>query len=305
MEKPSSRVTLFLVVIAVASLPTLAGATNLLQNAGFDTDLSLWIAVGATAPEWNPVDQLGDPTSGSALLVRTTAEPGGGMAIGQCFPVTPGEIYVFGADGFIPDDPENPTDSISTQIRYAPGPNCTGGLFGTEAGDFVSLKGSWAPVQGVSVAPATASSAQILLRGIHLPGSGTGHPARARFDNAFVFASQTCATTATALCLNQGRFRAVATWEIPGAEGFARAVPLKEDSGLFWFFTEDNIELVVKVLNACTFVDRYWVFAAGLTNVHVVLRVRDTWTDEENLYQNPPGTAFQPLQDTTAFATCP
>ena len=29
-------------------------------------------------------------------------------------------------------------------------------------------------------------------------------------------------------------------------------VPLTSDSGYFWFFDADNIELVVKVLDACT-----------------------------------------------------
>lgn len=34
--------------------------------------------------------------------------------------------------------------------------------------------------------------------------------------------------------------------------------------GYFWFFEEDNVEVVLKVLDACSFTDRFWVFAAGL-----------------------------------------
>jgi hypothetical protein len=47
------------------------------------------------------------------------------------------------------------------------------------------------------------------------------------------------------------------------------------------------------------------VFAGGLTNVQVVLRVVDTETTAVRHYFNPQVTPFQPVQDTTAFATCP
>jgi ribulose-5-phosphate 4-epimerase/fuculose-1-phosphate aldolase len=50
---------------------------------------------------------------------------------------------------------------------------------------------------------------------------------------------------------------------------------------------------------------RHWVFAAGLTNVEVTLRVVDTFAGSVKTYVNPLGTAYQPIQDTSAFATCP
>ncbi|MEP6769608.1 MAG: hypothetical protein ABJC61_13125 [Acidobacteriota bacterium] len=50
---------------------------------------------------------------------------------------------------------------------------------------------------------------------------------------------------------------------------------------------------------------RWWVFAGGLTNVEVTLTVSDLHTGAVRTYRNPLGTAFQPLQDTAAFATCP
>src|SRR5205807_4105842 len=46
------------------------------------------------------------------------------------------------------------------------------------------------------------------------------------------------------------------------------------------------------------------VFAGGLTDVNVVLTVRDTVTGTTRTYTNPSGTAFQPIQDTDAFTTC-
>jgi hypothetical protein len=76
------------------------------------------------------------------------------------------------------------------------------------------------------------------------------------------------------------------------------------DSGYFWFFSSTNIELLVKVLDACSGFGRVWVVAGGLTNVSVRLTVEDTVSGAVQIYDNPLGTAFAPLQDTQAFP-CP
>jgi hypothetical protein len=63
---------------------------------------------------------------------------------------------------------------------------------------------------------------------------------------------------------------------------------------------------VVKVLGACSSpFPRFWVFAAGLTNVGVEITVTDTANGTVRRYENPIGMSFEPLQDTNAFATCP
>ena len=82
---------------------------------------------------------------------------------------------------------------------------------------------------------------------------------------------------------------------------------VEPDSGLFYFFDADNWEMLIQVLNACGNPDfnNYWVFAAGLTNVEVTLTVTDTQSDVTKTYTNPLGTPFQPITDTSAFATCP
>lgn len=114
-----------------------------------------------------------------------------------------------------------------------------------------------------------------------------------------------CQASPTALCLGNGRFRATASWRTgDGATGQGTAVPITADTGYFWFFSAENIEVVAKVLNACTVNERYWVFAGGLTNVEVALSVTDTGTGETRTYVNPLGRAFQPIQDTSAFRTC-
>ena len=80
---------------------------------------------------------------------------------------------------------------------------------------------------------------------------------------------------------------------------------MTDDTGTFWFFEASSIELVVKVLDACSSSGHSWVFAGGLTNVGVTITVTDTRTNEAKSYTNPASSAFQPIQDTAAFATCP
>lgn len=115
-----------------------------------------------------------------------------------------------------------------------------------------------------------------------------------------------CAGTPNALCLG-GRFLVEAVWETPtGVAGAGNATALTGDTGYFWFFDQDNVEVLVKVLDACGDpYDRFWVFAAGLTDVEVALTVTDTQTGAVREYHNPQSTAFVPVQDIDAFATCP
>ncbi len=116
----------------------------------------------------------------------------------------------------------------------------------------------------------------------------------------------TCVADAETLCLGGGRFQVSATWRIgAGPTGQAHVVPLTDDAGTLWFFDDANVEAIVKALDGCGLNQRYWVFAAGLTDVEVELRVVDTASGIEKTYTNPQGKAFRPIQDTGAFATCP
>ena len=82
-----------------------------------------------------------------------------------------------------------------------------------------------------------------------------------------------------ALELLDGRFKVSAEWQKTDLErGRARAVQLQDESGYLWFFSQGNIEVVV--------------------------RVEDTLTGQVNIYANNLGEKFQPIQDTDAFATC-
>ena len=58
------------------------------------------------------------------------------------------------------------------------------------------------------------------------------------------------------------------------------------------------------MLNGCAKNSHYWFFASGLTNVGVQINVTDTATGTSKPYSNALGSAFQPIQDTSAFL-CP
>ncbi len=121
-----------------------------------------------------------------------------------------------------------------------------------------------------------------------------------------------CVADNATLCLTNERFRVSVTWETAppageseGTSGTGVASPLSSDTGTFWFFDPANIELVVKVLDACfPPFDSFWVFAGGLTDTEVTLTVVDTTNGRARTYFNPQRTAFEPVQDTSAFTPC-
>ncbi len=116
-----------------------------------------------------------------------------------------------------------------------------------------------------------------------------------------------CIEGPATLCLLGDRFRVESSFRTPaGATGAGQAVELTPDTGYFWFFNQDNVEVVVKVRDACVNqFNRFWFFAGGLTNVEVDLVVTDTLTGAVKSYRNPLSTPFLPITDTQAFATCP
>lgn len=78
-----------------------------------------------------------------------------------------------------------------------------------------------------------------------------------------------------------------------------------DDSGILYLFTENNWEILIKVLDGCRINDRYWVFFAATTDVAYRVTVVDTQTGQRRVYTNPAGVASPAVTDTGAFATCP
>jgi hypothetical protein len=80
-------------------------------------------------------------------------------------------------------------------------------------------------------------------------------------------------------------------------------VPRTDETGEFTFFGEDNVELLVKVLDACDVNGHDWVFAAAATDVEYVITVRAA-SGETRAYFNPLFTAGRATRDVEAF-DCP
>ncbi|HSK76602.1 MAG TPA: ELWxxDGT repeat protein [Thermoanaerobaculia bacterium] len=110
-----------------------------------------------------------------------------------------------------------------------------------------------------------------------------------------------CVASATRLCLNNGRFAVEIAWkDFSGNTGSGKAVALSGDTGYFWFFTETNVETVVKVLDGRPVNNKFWLFYGALSNVEYTLTVTDTETGKVKAYKNPSGR-FGSVGDTGAF----
>lgn len=99
-----------------------------------------------------------------------------------------------------------------------------------------------------------------------------------------------------------GRFTASIVWkDFLGQTGSGQAAVWTDDSGFFWFFDPNNVEVMVKILDARSYNGHYWVFVGSLSNVEFTLTVRDEFTGRERTYRNPLGS-FASFGDLGAFA---
>ncbi|MCY3963448.1 MAG: leucine-rich repeat domain-containing protein [Acidobacteria bacterium] len=86
-----------------------------------------------------------------------------------------------------------------------------------------------------------------------------------------------------------------------GVVGEARAgIWASDQSGLLWFFSRGNAEVLVKVLDGCSHNGRRWIFVAPVTdvafNLHVTSSGGREWT-----HRNPLGRTAVTRSDTSAF----
>jgi len=113
--------------------------------------------------------------------------------------------------------------------------------------------------------------------------------------------SGACRATAARLCLDGGRFSITVHWQdFSGRTGVGTAVPLTADTGTFWFFSQANVELVLKVLDGRAVNGKFWVFFGALSDVAYTVTVTDTVTGKVRTYTNPLGQ-FASVADTMAF----
>ncbi|MEM6704283.1 MAG: hypothetical protein AAF690_16320 [Acidobacteriota bacterium] len=272
----------------------------------------------------NPVRTLGSPITATfngswQSLVDADANGSGNFANEP----SPSTILVFTNAAGNSIDFSEPVQSVS--IAYSAGASSlpvalsawsgsqgTGNPVASDSGSVLGDRAGGANCQGdpngqlCAWGSLTAAAPGNFIRSITFPGAGADSVG---FDNLeFCTSSATgeCTPNDSTLCLNGGRFEVRARWQVrSGDSGQASAVPLTPDTGYFWFFDRDNVEAVIKILDACAINQNFWAFAAGLTDVEVTITVTDTETGLVRVYENSLGTPFAPIQDTNAFDTCP
>jgi hypothetical protein len=97
------------------------------------------------------------------------------------------------------------------------------------------------------------------------------------------------------------RFQPAVTWtSADGKTGAGNLTPISADTKGFWFFSPDNIDLVVKVVDGRALNGKFWVFYGSLTTVQFTLTVTDTVTGAQKTYSNAQGQNSRGA-DTAAF----
>ena len=224
-----------------------------------------------------------------------------GQAVWKTADLTSGHPTWTPSGGGIPDIPVNAfaIDPANSQHLFA----------GTDIGVYYSADGGaqWVPF----------SNALPRVPVLDLGFLGAQHVLRAATHGRGIWeitppaSGAVCTPGPTVLCIDDqpGDSR----WQIQVAydagtngAGSGAAVPLASlgvtHGGLFWFFSPDNPEMLIKVLNACSFNQEFWVFYAAGTNVGLITTVTDTRTGRSKTYTNAPGLAAPPVEDTSAFS---
>ncbi len=144
-----------------------------------------------------------------------------------------------------------------------------------------------------------ASTLSFRVRAVNAFGSS----AASNIATTTTFEDDDCVVTGDELCLLGGRFKISAAYRNQhdgGTEGTGTVVPSTDESGMFWFFSPANVELIVKALDGRGFNQHYWIFFGALSDLEYDITVTDTDTDTDRTYHNPPGEICG-RADTAAF----
>ncbi|MDY7093306.1 MAG: hypothetical protein SX243_10090 [Acidobacteriota bacterium] len=159
-----------------------------------------------------------------------------------------------------------------------------------------SLEAPWTSEDSAAEATlSSASNGSVSVHRLELPAGAPGLPSAGPLGM-----DSGCVADATSLCLSD-RFRVRVSWrDFQDRTGVGTALSLTEDTGSFWFFSPDNTEMLVKVLDGRPVNGHWWVFFGSLTNVEFTLTVEDVMTGELQTYVNPLRN-FASRGDTQAF----
>jgi hypothetical protein len=304
-----------LVAALACTVPAHAAGPNLLPNGGFHDSTAGWDDPPPWL-SWSTADHRGSPNSGSGrtelFVPGSHSYAYSEFEASTCIVLQPGDSYV--VHGSVWVDEAGAEDEVGFGFKLFYDEVCQSGYFPKYWLAESATAGWQAGSLEIGNPGSDVRSLQVML---YSRDNQPLNPVRAYYDG-FELRPGACAQGfpvdlgqqvwrgSRSLCLNDGRFRVTADWRTPsGQEGEGVAVPFSTDSGSFWFFGPNNLEIDVKVLDGCKINGHYWVFAAGLTDVEVTLTVIDTANDDRQTYHNPQKSTFVTITDVEAFATCP
>jgi hypothetical protein len=291
---------------------------------------------GNLSVAWNAPTTGGSATayrldfySGSTVVASLTVS----SATSATIPIPPGTqgtftVRVTALNGSVPGPPSAPA-TFTLGGGSCPPPATPTGLTGTFVNGTATVR--FNPVSGATnyilgagttqgasnlfngsigtLTSATASGLppqfQAYLRVSSQNACGISAPTPDFFLGNTPSAPTVCVPTANTACAFN-RFKI----DVLFRDGAGRAGPAiingrYSDGAEFYFLNPSNVDMLVQILNRCTSNNRYWIFASGLTNVEVQINVTDTMNGATKQYFNPLGQPFAPINDTSAFATCP
>jgi hypothetical protein len=289
MEIPTQMRALFSVLFLFISAPHLLAET-LLSNT-FDKSIGSWTVLNlGTGVDWSPLDSAGLPTSGSLEIV------GPGAYVQRCLPVSDSKPIVnWAVAGKFRVSHESLNDAIDFRIAFYEDGGCALGPDLVDTIGFGAIRQDYWKPYILSHAVSARNIHSVLLTVITQP-----EMIYQLYTDDLLVGTNVGATTA------DSRFLTVTNWKTPTNQiGFAQPVNLTAESAYFYFFDPTNVEIVSKIINGCALNGRYWVFAAGLTNIEVTMEVTDTVRNGGYGWFWPQGKPFIPLQSTNEFGTCP
>lgn len=305
-DRVHRRLTVLSGAVLCLAAPLAGQGTNLLTNPGFDESAAGWTLFSSPLKEtsWSDFDQAGPGRSGS--VYATTVHPDARFSVTsarQCVPVQEGMIYDFGSFFYQPGG-QTTAGRAEVVVSWRREVDCVGPLSESVVSSS-SVEDAWTGTFGQAVAPSNARSAAVDLK-VHKVEAGGFH--EVFFDNVYFALAGTmvelCEVEPHQLCIGD-RFRASVEFQVDELTGLGSPVPLDRvglsSGGMFWFFSPDNPEILLKVLDGCALNGHFWIFYSAGTDVAFELEVTDRTTDLSWTSNNPGGTLAPPVRDLTAF----
>ena len=120
-----------------------------------------------------------------------------------------------------------------------------------------------------------------------------------------------CHSSLNRVCLQKGRFSVEGTFSYENSSSGlyengkmkVKEAMLDDSASLFYFFDENNIEIIIKVLDGCGVNGKYWIFGSVTTDLDYTLTVMDHATGTKLSYGS---NSDKPLMsDISAFSCDP